>query len=124
VTQGITVDPEKLGEFMTEVAKIHTNYDDLVAQLSRADITPHMPVLVGDPGHSGPPTEFADASKALLDDYEGLLTTLHQVHVAVAAQFKHMTESLGQAQQLYLQADADHAALLHGIMNDRPTGGR
>ncbi len=120
----ITVDPEQLGNFTAEVAKIQANYDALVTQLADAGIGPHLGDLLGNPGHSGPPAEFTRMSKSLLGKYDTLLTTLHDVHVAVAAQFKHLTESLGQAQQLYSDADIDHAALLHGIMNDSPFGGR
>jgi len=118
MVNGLTVDPERLGEYLAEVAKIQANYEALVTQLANADIGARMADLAGDPGHSGPPKEFSEASKTLLGNYQELLTSLHRIHVGVAAQFKHMTETLGHAQKLYTNTEEAHVTMLRGLLSD------
>ncbi|MPZ83943.1 MAG: hypothetical protein GEV28_27545 [Actinophytocola sp.] len=103
-------------------------YELIVGQLAEADLSSdnQMASLLGDPGQlgpSGPPVAFTDSSSTLLDNYNSLLSTLHQVHAAIEAQFKHMSGALHETHQLYGRLDVEHANVFQNLLGDDPSDG-
>lgn len=124
---GFSVQLDKLENFTTHVSTVANNYSLIVDQLAAADLNNQMDRLLSHPedlGSSGPPVAFAKSSKTMLTDYNSLLQTLHQVHVAIEAQFNHMKVALGETRQLYGELDDTHANTFQNLLPDAMTDGR
>jgi hypothetical protein len=125
---GFAFQPDLFAAYQAEVKKVVGEYQTIVGQLEEARITGEEKTnrLLGAPealGPSGPPVDFTNSSRTLLDNYDMLLGALQRVHSAVTAQFVYMDQELAATRGTYLQIEADHAAVFQKLLGDRPLDG-
>jgi hypothetical protein len=122
--EGFAVQPDKLTEFKDEVAKVAGNNKTIVAHLREVGETKITELLGAPRGTSGPPVEFAEASRSMLINLHTMIGKLHGLHAAIESQFTFMDKALEDSRELYVQMDQERANVFDNLRDDDPRGGR
>jgi hypothetical protein len=118
--QGFNVRLDDLEGFKNGVVDFAANYEQIVDELTKADLRESKDkwqAVRGHPVYTGKAGEFSDSCEAFVNNYADLMQLLLRVNTAIRNELKKNANGLTATHDSYAELDSQNAGAFQDVLN-------